>query len=267
MKELVDLRNNIVEIHENPKLDEIWDLCVRNFLYDQEKYVGEIIKIFNKLGITKKSRIADVSAGGGFPAINLAKLGYGIDCFDGFASDLFNRNADSNGVDIRCQKKLWAEIPQSVPNESYDFVFCRGNSFIFAGGGWEDKKEVDRKKAISDYQRTVEIFANMLKQGGYMYIDKFKDSEKGHREKLTTMLVGGQPQDIVFSSERFPEQKIRQVFMDRIVDGEIVKRENRTTYDLTEDELVPIVQKAGFVEVKKISVAEEKNFDVWLAKK
>jgi len=267
MKEPRDLKEKILEIHDNPTLDEVWDLCVRNFLYDQERYVSEIEEIFNNIGITKDSQIVDLSAGGGFPALNLAGLGYKVDCFDGFSSDLFNHNAKLEGTNLKCNNKLWQELPGVVKDKTYDFAFCRGNSFIFAGGGWDIKKNVDISSAIDNYQRTMRVFANLLKDGGFMYIDKFKDSEMGHREKLATILVGGQSQDLVFSSERFPEQKIRQVFMDRVVDDQIVKRENRATYDLSEEELNMIMRRAGFGQINKLNFLEEKHFDVWLAKK
>jgi len=90
--------NNILEIHNDPSQDEIWDLCVRNFLYDQKKYVDEIVALFERLGITKESKIADVSAGGGFLALDLIGFGYKVDCFDAFASDLFNENAKKHSL-------------------------------------------------------------------------------------------------------------------------------------------------------------------------
>lgn len=57
---------DLKEIHANPTLDEVWDLCVREFLYDQEKFISQIVALFDKIGITKESRIADLSAGGAF---------------------------------------------------------------------------------------------------------------------------------------------------------------------------------------------------------
>lgn len=263
-------RPELLEIHKNPTLDEVWDLCVRNFLYNQEQYTNEIIKLFKKIGITKESRIADVSAGGGFPAINLSKLGYKVDCFDGFADELFNKNAKKEGVQISCKKKLWQEIPQTVEQGSYDFVFCRGNSFIFAGGGWDEiSSEIDMREVMKNYVDTMKIFVDMVRKGGYMYLDKFKDSEQGHREKLATIKVGGREEDLIFSSDRSQGDGLRRVFMERVVGEDIVSKESRITYDLSGVELVDMAKKAGFSEITQINaaVSEEKHFDVWLAKK
>jgi len=100
----------MIEIHSNPTFDEIWDICVRNFLYNQDKYVNEILALFERIGITKESKIADISVGGGFPAINLIKLGYKIDCFGAFSRELFDKNSELAGLDIKCSAIFWKDI-------------------------------------------------------------------------------------------------------------------------------------------------------------
>ena len=269
MSESAEKRGKIElrEIHENPTLDEVWDLCVRNFLYDPQKYVGEVENIFNEAGIDRNSRIADVSAGGGFPSIELIRQGYNVDCFDGFSASVFDKNAKESGVDVRCKSLLWQELPNAVSEGTYDFLFCRGNSFIFADGGWKGGEDIDRERAMGNYLKTLKIFAGMLKKGGHMYVDKFKDAEPGHREKLATIKVGGQNQDLVFWSQRFPERKTREVFMERVVADEVVVQEKRATYDLSEGELLSLMEQAGFSKMDKVDVQEEKHFDVWLAQK
>jgi len=88
----------------------------------------------------------------------LIKRGYKIDCFDGFADQLFNDNAQKLGVDADCKKLLWQDIPEVVPEAAYDFVFCRGNSFIFAGGGWDETaKGVDLEQVRQKYADTMKI--------------------------------------------------------------------------------------------------------------
>jgi hypothetical protein len=267
--ENIKTEENILEIHSNPSLDEVWDLCIRNFLYDQKKYISEILALFERIGITKESKIADVSAGGGFPALNLIELGYRVDCFDGFASDLFNKNVTKQGQNTSCKEVLWQDLPEVTPQGQYDFIFCRGNSFIFAGGGWTELTGFDIEKVRADYEKTAKIFADMLKSGGYMYVDKFKDSELGHRERLATIKVGERAEDLMFSSKRSPETKTRQVYMQRMVGDEVVNNETRVTYDLLGDELSQFLKDGGFSSVERINVEipEEKHFDVWLAKK
>lgn len=267
--EKLETPKNIIEIHNNPTLDDVWDLCIRNFLYDQKKYIDEIIALFERIGITKESRIADVSAGGGFPALNLMELGYKVDCFDGFASNLFNKNALKQKQEAYCSKVLWQDLPEVISQGEYDFIFCRGNSFIFAGGGWTELTDFDIEKVRSAYAKTAKIFADMLKPGGYMYVDKFKDSELGHREKLATIKVGSEDQDLMFSSKRSPETKTRQVFMQRMIGDKLVNNETRITYDLLGKELLQFLTEGGFSDVQVINnvIPEEKHFDVWLAKK
>lgn len=257
-------------IKENPSLDEVWDLCVRNFLYDQEKYVSEIVALFEKIGITRKSRIADISAGGGFPAINLTQLGYNIDCFDAFSSELFNANAQHSNTAVTCKKMFWQEIPDTIAKETYDFIFCRGNSFIFAGGGWDElMPKVDIQKVLQDYDTTMQIFSNIIKKNGFIYIDKFKDSEEGHRAKLATIKVGQHNEDLIFSSDRGQNDDMRRVYMERAVKEVVVKKEARITYDLSGKELIAMTKKANFKKIVQINnlMKEERHFDVWLAKK
>ena len=38
--EKAESSKDILEIHKGANLDEVWDLCIRNFLYDQKKYVS-----------------------------------------------------------------------------------------------------------------------------------------------------------------------------------------------------------------------------------
>lgn len=257
----------LLEIKNSATLDEIWDLCVRNVFYDKEKYINRLLKMFDGLGINTTSKIADLSAGGGFPAQDLIKLGYNVDCFDGFADELFNTNATEVGLQVKCQKVLWDKLPNIVKPNTYDFAFCRGNSFIYAGGGWDSIKTSTITDSITQFEATMKIFASLIKKGGHIYIDKFKDNELGHSEKVASLMVEGQSQDLLFSSKRFPKEKVRQVFMERLAKNEVVKSEQRITYDLTSEELESIVQKSGFSEIKLINIPEERHFDVWLAKK
>jgi len=39
--------------------------------------------------------------------------------------------------------------------------------------------------------------------------------------------------------------------MERVAGDQVIKKESRTTYDLSEEELVAIIKKVGFGEVKK----------------
>ncbi len=109
----------------------------------------------------------------------------------------------------------------------------------------------------------------MVRDGGYMYIDKFKDSERSHREKLATIKVGSREEDLLFSSDRSKGDGMRRVFIERTVGDDVISKTSRITYDLSGAELIDMAKKAGFSEVNLINdaVDEEKHFDAWLAKK
>lgn len=196
----------------------------------------------------------------------MIKLGYQVDCFDGFTQELFDNNAKKYGVEVQCQPALWQDLPEALADKQYDFIFCRGNSYIYAGGGWDEVRDVDQAKIMTDYQKTMDIFAGIMADGGYMYIDKFKDDELGHKEKLATIKVGAEPQDLVFSSRRFSALKNRQAIMELIAHDTVVQKEVRVTYDLSEAELMQLAVNSG-LKIERIEVTEEKHFDVWLARK
>jgi cyclopropane fatty-acyl-phospholipid synthase-like methyltransferase len=254
--------------HE-PTFAELWDVCVYNLLYKVEEHKKDIESLFQKLGVSKESKIMDVSSGGGFPAIELIKDGYTIDCADGFDDEveLFNQKAKAQGINVKSIKAFWKDLPNLFQAESFDFLFCRGNSFIYAGGGWNSMIDIDQQESAKNYKDTLKIFYDLLKHGGWMYIDKFKDEETTHRETVCEIKVNdGNPEDLIFWTERFPEQKIRQASMIR-KDGDYEKKTPNITYDLSSQELESFLAEVGFKNIQKTSIPSEQHFDVWIAQK
>jgi hypothetical protein len=254
--------------HE-PTFAELWDVCVYNLLYQVGDYIRDVESLFQKLGISKESKIIDTSAGGGFPGIELAKDGYNIVCTDGFDDEveLFNQKAEGQGVDARCAKTFWKDLPALFQGNTFDFLFCRGNSFIYAGGGWNAMAEVNREESEKNYIETLKVFYDLLKPGGWMYIDKFKDEETTHQEKVCEIKVNnGRVEDLIFWTERFPEQKIRQASMIR-KQGDTERKTPNITYDLSSQELESFLAGIGFKSIQKTSIPSEKVFDVWIAQK
>lgn len=254
---------------KEPSFAQLWDKCVYNLLYDIDKYKQEIKNIFTKLRITKQSKIIDVSAGGGFPSLDLAKDGYDFTCVDGFQDqvDLFNKKSEDFGLQIRCINLMWENLLDYFQKGTFDFLFCRGNSFIYASGGWNEVVKIEQEKSLSDYRRTLAIFYDLIKPGGWIYIDKFKDSETTHREKVCDIKIGnGSREDLIFWTQRFTDKKIRKASMIRKVDD----TENgvpNITYDLLGVELENILALVGFKNIKKINLLSEEHFDIWLAQK
>jgi len=254
--------------HE-PTFAELWDACGYNLLYVSEEYKKDLENLFDKLRMTKESKIIDTSAGGGFPGIELIKDGYNVTCVDGFDDqvELFSLKAKKQGLMNTCIKALWKDLPTMFPNDSFDFLFCRGNSFIYAGGAWNSMIKIDANESIKNYKETLAIFYNLLKPGGKIYIDKFKDDETTHREKVCEIKIGeGESENLVFWTQRFPEQKIREASMIReTAQGE--KKVPGITYDLSAAELESFLTETGFQNIQKINVPSEKHFDVWIAQK
>lgn len=254
--------------HE-PTFAELWDVCVYNLLYEIAEYKKDIENLFLKLGISKTSKILDVSAGGGFPGIELIKDGYDIACVDGFDDEvaLFNKKATEQGLDARCMQGYWKDLPNLLRGASFDFLFCRGNSFIYAGGGWNSMVEINKDSSMQDYDKTLQIFFDLLTPGGWLYIDKFKDDETSHREEVCKIKVAdGEPESLIFWTERFPNKRVRQASMIR-KKGETEVKVPNITYDLSSQELITSLQRCGFKNIEEIRLPSEKHFTAWIAQK
>jgi len=254
---------------KEPLFAELWDACLYNLLYDSQKYVKEIINLFKKNNITKKSKIIDVSAGTGFPALELTKKGYNVDCIDASSDEIkiFQKRAKRSGLRIRCKKLTWLKIPNHYKKKNYNFVFCRGNSFIYAAGGWNKSQKVNKKKSLEKYEKTLRVFCDLLEEGGILYIDKFKDSEKPHKTKVGEVEIKNQKYDLLFYNEVNKKAKERYAAMLMRDKKGREKGLPNITYLLTEKELEGMLKKVGFKKTKRIKLKSEKHFVVWLAYK
>lgn len=253
-----------------PSFAELWEVCVYNLMYDVGEYCNDIEKIFSGIGISKTSKIIDVASGSGFPALDLVPRGFVIDCADGAPDEvaLFNQRAKERGVAVRCQQILWSELPNVFLPQTYDLMFCRGNSFIYAGGGWNELIEIDRHLAREKYRDTAKIFYDLLKPGGYLYIDKFKDSEISHKETVVKIQINGnEKENLIFWTERFPEKKIRRASMIRKKGDGTESGIPNITYDLTFPELEDILKDVGFSSVEALAIPSEHYFDIRIARK
>lgn len=254
---------------KEPTFAELWDACVYNLLYQASDFKQDIEKLFTTLGVSKASAIIDVAAGGGFPALDFIKDGYIVTCTDGTQDevDLFNRKSAVAGLTATCVNVRWNDLKNIFPHESFDFLFCRGNSFIYAGGGWNEMVAVETGKSLASYQKTLSIFYDLLKPGGWIYLDKFKDSETTHRAKVSDIQVGNQPkEELIFWTQRFPDKKIRQASM-ILKCGETENAVPNITYDLSSAELEKAFAEIGFKNVQKVELPSEQNFDVWIGQK
>lgn len=258
-----------LKFRKEPVFAELWDACLYNLLYDAKKYVKEILELFKKNGINKESKIIDTCSGTGFPSLELIENGFKVDCMDASEDEIgvFSKKAKEKNLKEKCKKISWAEIPKNYKKENYDFAFCRGNSFIYAAGGWNKSQQIDKEKNLNKYKETLKIFYDLLKEGGILYIDKFKDSEKPHKTKVGEVLVGNKKYKLLFYNEVNKEKKERYAAM--LMKDENGKEEGlpNITYLLSGEELEQMLKEVGFKEIEKIELKNEWHFDVWLAHK
>ena len=180
--------------------------------------------------------------------------------------DVFQEKAKEHNVSNKIKKIAWDEIPKNYKKENFDFIFCRGNSFIYADGGWNQTQEVNKEKSLGSYKKTLKIFYDSLKPGGYIYIDKFMDNETPHKDLVAKIEIDGIKNDLLFFTEKMPEKGIRKAMM--------LRRDNKgnesgtpnITYNLNNNELEKMMIEIGF-KFKKLKIKAETHFTIWLAQK
>lgn len=252
---------------QEPEFADLWDACLYNLLYNEKEYTKEIESVFREYGITKDSKILDSSAGTGFIALHLRELGYTLECMDPWDDEIrvFQRKAAQMKVSSQIKKISWVDIPATYTDEKFDFIFCRGNSFIYAAGGWNEAQEVDATKSLAEYKKTLQIFYDQLPVGGILYLDKFPDNEQPHKDKVAEIEINGKTEDLVFHTKKIPSKRYREAAMLRVAHGKETGLPNMT-FDLQEPEVEEMLTSIGFT-FKKVTLTSEKHFVVWIAQK
>jgi SAM-dependent methyltransferase len=258
-----------LKFDKEPEFADLWDLCLYNLLYNERNYTQEIIDLFKKIKIFKSSKILDSSAGTGFIALHLRKKGYDVNCMDPMEDEIrvFKKKAKKMNVSQQIRKISWLDISKSYKDKKFDFIFCRGNSFIYARGGWNIKQKVSEKNSLKAYKNTLQIFYNQLNEGGYLYLDKFPDNEKPHKDKFGQIQVKeNEPEDLIFHTKIIPKKRYREAGVIRKNSDGIEHCVPNITLDLKETETEKMMKEVGF-KVEKLKLKSEKHFVVWLARK
>jgi hypothetical protein len=252
---------------KSPSFAKLWDACLYNFIYDIDLYVSDVKNLFNKNNISKDSKIIDVSAGTGFPAIELSKEGYNIDCMDAMDDEIieFNKKAKKAKLNLKCKKLTWLNIPSVYKKNDYNLVFCRGNSFIYAAGGWNSLNKVSKQNSLDIYEKTLKIFYDLLKKDGVLYLDKFPDGETPSKVKIGEVKIANKKFDLIFY--RAIKGDYREAAM--LLRDESGKEKGlpNMTYPLSFAEIETMMKKIGFKNIRKIKLKSEKEFDILLADK
>lgn len=263
-------RLETIAVDEEPKFPELWRLCEDKLLYSPRAYFEEMTRLFKRTGITKQSRLLDTCVGSGFFSIDLLREGFDLTTADKNPNMVapFAKELRENGIAHQTTISSWLDLPKHFQDESFDMLLNRGNSLIYAAGGWNERTTIDRKKSIDTLRKTLAIYYRLLKSGGCLYVDKFRDDEPPAKKVVARLSIAKKEmKDIVFYVERKPEDDIR--FAQMLLRDRKGREDGlpNMAYDLSEDELETLLRETGFKTVERLALTTERHFAVWLARK
>ncbi len=260
----------ILDIEAEPTFPEMWKLAAYKLVYDVDSYVDDIENLFKKIGVTKESKILDTCVGPGFLSTELLKNGYNLSTADKNLNMIvpFQESLKELGINHTTVISPWLGLHEHFEKNSFNVIFNRANSFIYAAGGWNEMAVVNRGESLDVMQKTLQVYFDLLKPGGYLYVDKFRDSEIPDKKVVARLNIkkSGKQEDLIFYVERRPEQGVRfaQMLL-RDKEGNEKGLPN-IAYDLSEDEMETLLTKVGF-NFSRLRIKSERHFSVWLAQK
>lgn len=250
---------------------ELWDAIVNQLLYTKNGEIPFFEGIRNVLDEHKVKTILDVCAGSGFPAIHLRSQGYDVDCMDASSEAIttFRNNAIKAGVRDDITSGNLGNIEQAFGNKTYDGIICKGTIW-YANDGYHLGKrnirtyEQSKEDSINAIQRAFRGFHKHLNQRGMLYVDKYKDSEKSHFDKVAEIIYPGSKEELFFDITY--ENGLRIGSTTRINQNGEEKKHSCYAHDLQSNELEKIITNTGF-EFEKTNIKGEDFFDIWICKK
>jgi SAM-dependent methyltransferase len=248
-------------------LPEIWNFCLTK-IYDKEAYVNGLEELFQQRGITKQSLILDAGCGSGFPAIDLIQRGYRVMATDksGAMVRQVRVNAEKKHLSVEVHNIMWAGLSQQF-GPVFDFLYCRGNSLIYAAS-WE-QDSIAPERCREEIAAAIQNFYQVLKPSGQAYIDMVNNNEKPYKKVIGVFETNGGPVEIAWQTEHDGKSRVR--CWTNIVKclGSGVEKEYKTySYFLRHQELVDLLKKAGFKRVEEgVPVAGEPHYKIFIATK
>jgi len=248
-------------------LPEVWDLCLEK-IYNKEIYISGFLDLMKSIGITQESLILDAGCGSGFPAIDLIESGYHVIGVDK-SSEMVRQikiNARKRGVSIEAKHIMWSELSKNF-NPIFDFIYCRGNSLIYAAS-WEQNWIVPNRSR-EEILEAIKNFYQILKPGGKLYIDITSKNEKPDQRNIGIVQTRRGPVQIFWKVEHDRKNKIRawKITLKFLTSG---KDANYLSYSylLPHKELIKFLKDAGFKKTDKyIMVKGENNYSSFVAYK
>jgi cysteine desulfurase/selenocysteine lyase len=260
----------ILSVESEPAFPDLWKLNEYELLYDPQEYFADMETLFEKIGVTKDSNILDTCVGPGFFSTELLKGGYNLSTADKNPNMIvpFQNTLKEMGIEHSTTISSWLDLGKHFKEESFDFLMNRGNSFIYAAGGWNQMATITKDDSLDLMKKTLKTYYDLLKPGGYLYIDKFRDSEIPDKKVAARLEIENtkDQKDIVFYVERKPEQSVRFAQMLLRDKNGIEKGLPNIAYDLSADEMESLLKEVGF-KIQKPIIKSERHFTVWLAQK
>lgn len=249
-------------------LPEVWDFCLKK-LYSKREYLAGFEQVMKKLGIKKKSSlILDAGCGSGFPAVDLIKRGYRVIGIDK-SSEMVRQtkiNAEKQRLSIQAYNTMWSELDKEF-DQIFDFVYCRGNSLIYAAS-WEQNWIVP-KRSHEEIVKAIKNFYQALKPNGKLYIDITKRDERPYKKPIGIVQTVHGPVEITWEMGHDRKNAIRTWISHlRFLKLHTIRSYASHSYLLPHDELIKIFRATGFKKIDRyVSVRGEKNYDVFIAYK
>ncbi len=247
--------------------DKVWNAALYNELYpDYDSFYAEILNFLRSKNIDRTSRILDSCCGSGFLTKDLYLDGFNIDFADKhpeFAQGFLSEINQKLNTDVRVIESVWSEYPenQMLAENTYDFIFNRGNSFIYASGDINKAFKADSVAARMRFKAALEGLYYVLKPGGVLLLDKYKDDEVPF--KCHVGFDTNTKKDIIWYCNRKPAQHFREASIGLQDDPNVYMHYCDDLYDELLFELATMV---GFT-IEKIDLKYEKNFAVYILTK
>lgn len=166
------------------------------------------------------------------------------------------------GWEKECLKK-WL-----VFDDNLILAFCRGNSFIYAGGGWNKHNSMTWQDSLDAYRNTLLAFNKILTAGGYLLLDKFKDDEVCGKTKLTNVTICNKDYELLFYTRQHKDLHRREAALILRDEVGVERCTPNETYLLSSQELNVLCKQTGFVRCQMpIDFSAEKHFGAWLLRK
>lgn len=245
-------------------LSELWDFVLEK-RYNRKEIFRGFVDVLKKHGLNKSSLILDAGCGSGFMSLDLAENGFRVVATDK-SYEMIRQvkiNAQKKKIGIQAEQVSWSDLSKKF-DPIFDFVYCRGNSLIYAAS-WEQNWIVPDRN-LEEIKKSVKSFYNILRPGGWCYIDS---NIKPYSEKLGVLKTRKGDVEVSWKAEVDSSQNLRTwtIMLKYVSSQETQEFVSYSAY-LSNEEICEILHKTGFKKVEKnIPVHGEKYCDVFIAQK